>query len=158
VNSTICRDCTRDNLSFGVKLIYYIDFVTCIILSYFSGILFHFCKNVCEKGTVIHIIKSGANIKFGFTVTERNRIHLPQCVLCHAVLNNDAMTPGGLERHLNTNHKKLKEKPKEIFCYQTTIFETQEAGHYRSSSSEHGQTRGSILLTATSHCQKKKPT
>ncbi|XP_064102666.1 SCAN domain-containing protein 3-like [Macrobrachium nipponense] len=54
-------------------------------------------------------------IKYGFTVTERNGIHLPQCVICHAVLSNYALRPGRLERHLSTNHKELKEKPKEFF-------------------------------------------
>lgn len=54
-------------------------------------------------------------IKYGFTVTERNGIHLPQCVICHTVLSNDALRPGRLERHLSTNHKALKEKPKEFF-------------------------------------------
>ena len=54
-------------------------------------------------------------INYGFTVTERNGVQLPQCVICHAVLSNDALRPGRLERHLITNHKALKEKPKEFF-------------------------------------------
>ncbi|KAF2358342.1 protein of unknown function DUF4371 [Trinorchestia longiramus] len=54
-------------------------------------------------------------IKYGFTVIKRNRFHLPQCVICHTVLSNDALRPGRLERHLSTNHKALKEKPKELF-------------------------------------------
>ena len=54
-------------------------------------------------------------IKYGFTVTERNGIHRPQCVICHAVLSNDALRPGCLERHLITNHEALKEKPKQFF-------------------------------------------
>ncbi|XP_068247664.1 SCAN domain-containing protein 3-like [Palaemon carinicauda] len=54
-------------------------------------------------------------IKYGFTVTERNGIYLPQCFICHTVLSNDALRPGHLERHLSTNHKALNEKPKEFF-------------------------------------------
>ncbi|KAF2368590.1 protein of unknown function DUF4371 [Trinorchestia longiramus] len=54
-------------------------------------------------------------IKYGFTVIERNGFHLPQGVICHTVLSNDASRPGLLERHLSTNHKALKEKPKEFF-------------------------------------------
>ena len=54
-------------------------------------------------------------ISYGFTITERNGVQLPQCVICHAVLSNDALRPGHLERHLITNHKALKEKPKEFF-------------------------------------------
>ncbi|XP_045121815.1 zinc finger BED domain-containing protein 5-like [Portunus trituberculatus] len=46
---------------------------------------------------------------------ERNGIHRPQCVICHAVLSNDALRPGRLERHLITNHEALKEKPKQFF-------------------------------------------
>ncbi|KAF2353960.1 Ribonuclease H-like domain [Trinorchestia longiramus] len=54
-------------------------------------------------------------IKYGFTIIERNGFHFPQCVICHTVLSNDASRPGRLERHLSTNHKALKEKPKEFF-------------------------------------------
>ncbi|KAF2343238.1 protein of unknown function DUF4371 [Trinorchestia longiramus] len=54
-------------------------------------------------------------IKYGFTVIERNGFHLPQCVICHTVFSNDASRPGLLGRHLCTNHKALKEKPKEFF-------------------------------------------
>ncbi|KAF2348029.1 protein of unknown function DUF4371 [Trinorchestia longiramus] len=54
-------------------------------------------------------------IKYGFTVIERNGFHIPQCVICYTVLSNDAPRPGLLERHLSTNHKALKEKPKEFF-------------------------------------------
>jgi len=39
-------------------------------------------------------------IKYGFTVIEKNGCHLPQCVICHIVLSNDAMRPGRLECHL----------------------------------------------------------
>ncbi|KAF2366865.1 Ribonuclease H-like domain [Trinorchestia longiramus] len=54
-------------------------------------------------------------IKYGFTVIERNGFHLPQCVICHTVLSNDALRPDRLERHLSTNHKALKEKPNKFF-------------------------------------------
>ncbi|KAF2355923.1 hypothetical protein FHG87_013330 [Trinorchestia longiramus] len=40
---------------------------------------------------------------------------LEKCVICHTILSNDALRPGRLERHLSTNHKALKEKPKEFF-------------------------------------------
>ncbi|XP_008189561.1 SCAN domain-containing protein 3-like, partial [Acyrthosiphon pisum] len=48
-------------------------------------------------------------------VTEKNGSHLPQCVICHTVLSNDAMRPGRLERHLITNHPSLKDKPIDFF-------------------------------------------
>lgn len=54
-------------------------------------------------------------IKYGFTFIEKNGSHLPQCVICHLVLSNDAMRPGRLERHLTTNHAALKDKPTEFF-------------------------------------------
>ncbi|CAM2114434.1 unnamed protein product [Caretta caretta] len=55
-------------------------------------------------------------IKYGFTVMEKNRIDHPQCVVCHVVLNNDALRPSRLERHLTKNHSALKDKPKEFFA------------------------------------------
>ncbi|CAM2119818.1 unnamed protein product [Caretta caretta] len=54
-------------------------------------------------------------IKYGFIVMEKNRIDHPQCVVCHAVLSNDALRPRHLERHLTKNHSALKDKPKEFF-------------------------------------------
>jgi hypothetical protein len=50
-----------------------------------------------------------------FSFTEKNGVHLAQCIQRHAVLRNDAMRPGRLERHLDTNHKRLKDKPREFF-------------------------------------------
>lgn len=55
-------------------------------------------------------------IKYGFTVIEKNGIQLPQCVICHSILSNDAMRPSRLQRHLMTNHLALKDKPKEFFA------------------------------------------
>lgn len=54
-------------------------------------------------------------IKYGFTFIEKNGYHLPQCVICHVVLSNDAMRPGRLERHLTTNHSTMKDKPTSFF-------------------------------------------
>jgi zinc finger BED domain-containing protein 5/7/8/9 len=58
---------------------------------------------------------SDDNIKYGFSVIEKNGSHLPQCVICHIVLSNDAMRPGRLELHLITNHPSLKDKPIDFF-------------------------------------------
>lgn len=49
-------------------------------------------------------------IKYGFTFIEKNGSHLPQCVICHLVLSNDAMRPGRLE-----HHAALKDKPTDFF-------------------------------------------
>ncbi|XP_060845847.1 SCAN domain-containing protein 3-like [Rhopalosiphum padi] len=54
-------------------------------------------------------------IKFGFTFIQKDGIQMPQCVICHVVLSNDALRPSRLERHLTTAHPMLKEKPKEFF-------------------------------------------
>jgi len=54
-------------------------------------------------------------IKYGFSVIEKNGSHLPQYVICHIVLSNDAMRPRRLERHLITNHPSLKDKPINFF-------------------------------------------
>lgn len=90
-------------------------------------------------------------IKFGFTVTKKNGINLPQCLLCRSVLSIDVMGPGRLDKHLNTYHKKLKDKPKEFPCCQTSMLEKHEARQYRSFSLENGETRGSILRAGTTH-------
>jgi len=55
------------------------------------------------------------SIKYGFSVIEKNGSHLPQCVICHIVLSNDAMRVGRLEYHLITNHPSLKDKPINFF-------------------------------------------
>ncbi|XP_022160577.1 zinc finger BED domain-containing protein 5-like [Myzus persicae] len=54
-------------------------------------------------------------IKFGFTFIQKDGIQMPQCVICHVVLSNDALRTRQLERHLTTAHPMLKEKPKEFF-------------------------------------------
>jgi hypothetical protein len=54
-------------------------------------------------------------IKYGFTVIEKNGSNLPQCVICHIVLSNDAIRSGRLEPHLITNHPGLKDKPIDFF-------------------------------------------
>lgn len=54
-------------------------------------------------------------IKYRFTFLEKSTSHLPQCVICHDVLSNDAMRPGHLERHLSTNQYALTDKPTNFF-------------------------------------------
>ncbi len=54
-------------------------------------------------------------IKYGFTAIDNKGNQLPQCVVCHAVLSNDAMRPVRMQRHLTTNHSALKDKPKDFF-------------------------------------------
>lgn len=61
-------------------------------------------------------------IKYGFTVLDKNGTQLPQCVVCHLVLSNDAMRPARLERHLTTNHVALKDKPKDYFVAKLNTF------------------------------------
>ena len=55
-------------------------------------------------------------LNFGFTVTEREGVEHPQCVICCKVLAADCMLPSKLKRHLTTVHKKLSEKPREFFA------------------------------------------
>lgn len=54
-------------------------------------------------------------MKFGFTFKERDGIEFPVCVICSAVLSNESMKPSKLQRHLETTHSHLKEKPIEYF-------------------------------------------
>ena len=55
-------------------------------------------------------------IKYGFTFTSLDNAEVPQCVVCYKTLSNDAMRPTRLERHLNTNHPELVDKPKTYFA------------------------------------------
>ena len=55
-------------------------------------------------------------IKFGFTAIEVNKEIRPQCVICAAVLSNEALKPAKLERHLKTVHSNLSDRPPEFFA------------------------------------------
>jgi len=54
-------------------------------------------------------------LNFGFTVTEREGVEHPQCVICCNVLAAECMLPSKLKRHL-TNHNTLSGKPRELFA------------------------------------------
>lgn len=54
-------------------------------------------------------------IKLGFTSIEINGETRPQCVLCTAVLANDALKPSKLERHLKTVHAYFSNRSREFF-------------------------------------------
>lgn len=57
-------------------------------------------------------------IKYGFTAIEVNKEIRPQCVICTAVLSNDALKPAKLERHLKTVHPNFSDRPtKRILCW-----------------------------------------
>lgn len=55
-------------------------------------------------------------LKFGFTSIEVNREVRPQCVICAAVLSNEALKPTKLERHLKTAHPNISDRPPEFFA------------------------------------------
>ena len=55
-------------------------------------------------------------IKFGFTAIEVNKEIRPQCVICAAVLSNEALKPAKLQRHLKTNHVNISDRPPEFFA------------------------------------------
>ncbi|KAK5644150.1 hypothetical protein RI129_007995 [Pyrocoelia pectoralis] len=55
-------------------------------------------------------------IKFGFTSIEVNKEIRPQCVICAAVLSNEALKPAKLARHLKTNHGNVSDRPPEFFA------------------------------------------
>ncbi|CAH1967885.1 unnamed protein product [Acanthoscelides obtectus] len=54
-------------------------------------------------------------VKFGFTFIEKDKLQLPQCVICMKVLSNDSMRPNRLERHWKQQHPSLVLKTKEFF-------------------------------------------
>lgn len=56
---------------------------------------------------------------FGFTFIIKDEEQLPQCVICHKVLSNDAMRPVRLQRHLKTVHPELQNKSRDFFLNKT---------------------------------------
>ena len=56
-------------------------------------------------------------LKFGFSFKETDEkiIQFPMCVICSTVLSNESMKPSKLQRHLETTHGHLKDKPVEYF-------------------------------------------
>ncbi|XP_068235522.1 protein FAM200B-like [Palaemon carinicauda] len=51
-------------------------------------------------------------IRFGFVSLRKGDTEVPQCVICYKTLSNDGMRPSRLERHLQTAHPGLVDKPK----------------------------------------------
>uniref|UniRef100_A0A8C5A3P1 DUF4371 domain-containing protein n=1 Tax=Gadus morhua TaxID=8049 RepID=A0A8C5A3P1_GADMO len=54
-------------------------------------------------------------LKFGFTFKETDGIEFPMCVICSTVLSNESMKPSKLQRHLETTHSHIKDKPVDYF-------------------------------------------
>jgi hypothetical protein len=55
-------------------------------------------------------------LEFGFILRPgTEQLPRPQCVICAVVLDNEAMSPSRLLRHLNTKHSELVSKPIEFF-------------------------------------------
>ena len=54
-------------------------------------------------------------IEFGLVSLLKGDTEVPQCVICHKTLSNDAMRPSRLKRHLATAHSVLADKPKAFF-------------------------------------------
>ncbi|XP_068227419.1 protein FAM200C-like [Palaemon carinicauda] len=54
-------------------------------------------------------------IRFGFVSLRKGDTEVPQCVICYKTLSNDGMQPSRLERHLQTAHPGLVDKPKAFF-------------------------------------------
>lgn len=57
---------------------------------------------------------SDSYLKFGFTFKETDGIEFPMCVICSTVLSSK-MKPSKLQRHLETTHSHVKDKPVEYF-------------------------------------------
>lgn len=65
-------------------------------------------------------------LKLGFTYKDTGCIELPVCVICSAVLSNESMKPSKLQRHLETNHGHLRDKPLEYFQANLKSFKGQQ--------------------------------
>ena len=53
--------------------------------------------------------------KYGFGTSGSDNHQLPLCIICNLILWNETLVPSKLSRHLETNHKSLKDKPKAYF-------------------------------------------
>lgn len=54
-------------------------------------------------------------IKYGFTCIVINQVQHPQCVVCSEVLAHESLKPVKMQRHLNTKHPSLTDKPTDFF-------------------------------------------
>lgn len=70
-----------------------------------------------EKKKIKILRKYNSNyLKFGFIQEPDSDLHpRPLCVVCSDILSNDAMKPSKLERHFQSKHKDLANKPIEYF-------------------------------------------
>ncbi|GAA6073184.1 SCAN domain-containing protein 3 [Tachysurus ichikawai] len=50
-------------------------------------------------------------INYGFTCIVINQVQHPQCVVCSEVLAHESLKPVKMQRHLNTKHPSLTDKP-----------------------------------------------
>lgn len=54
-------------------------------------------------------------LQYGFTDATINGQAVPKCVICLETLSNDALRPSRLQRHLQTKHPGLQDKPLAFF-------------------------------------------
>ena len=60
-------------------------------------------------------------VKYGFVASGSDYHQLLLCIICNLTLSNEALVPSKLSRHLETNHKSLKDKPKA--CFENLVFQ-----------------------------------
>jgi len=68
-----------------------------------------------------------AILKFGFIqCPDTDQLQRPHCVICAAVLRNEAMKSSRLIRHLNPKHSDLINKPTEFFMRKRDALKTEK--------------------------------
>lgn len=75
-------------------------------------------ENIPSK--IRKIIRKYTYINLGFTFTNVNDEHRPQCVICFEILSNQSIKASLLKRHFNIKHSTLQNKNKNYFIPKLT--------------------------------------
>ena len=96
-------------------------------------------------------------LKFGFTqCPDTEQLPRPQCVICPAVLGNEAMKPSQLIRHLNTKHSDLVNKPIEFFMRKRDALKIEKKFISQASTTDTSLLTASYLISLQiAKCKKK---
>jgi hypothetical protein len=89
-------------------------------------------------------------LKFGFIqCPDTEQLPRPECVICAAVLGNEAMKPSRLIRHLNTKHSNVVNKTIEFFMRKIHALKIEKKVFFPSFNHRHFTSDGILLNIIT---------